>query len=365
MTPWLVVKNEADAPAAEILIQGRIGKDWWDGTGMAEKEFTDALNRIPQGRKIIVGINSEGGSVKDGLGMYNALKRRGDSVTSRIDGYALSIASVVALGASKVVSPKSSIWMIHEPWSVAQGNAEDMRKAAEMLDTHGKAIADIYAAETGKTVDEVRTAMKSETWLRGQDAVDFGLADETGEQDVVLNSIDLTPFKNIPKNIFRFGVAAGADSGQSALTKQQKDNTMKKLLAALAEAGLIASADASEDAAVSAFVATFGAIKAEQDNLRTENKTLKERAQASRKAEIEALVQAAVDAKRIAPEVKQKWVDAIIANDGARELLAEIKAPKAQAGMPPVQQQQQASNDNKPEIKGRKAADVWAAQFRN
>jgi len=173
----LEVLNEGDS--AEILMIGAIGKSWYDDSGLTEKEFRDALASIPYGKPITLKINSEGGSVQEGLGIYNAIKERRSEITAKITGYALSIASVFPLGASRVVSPKSSIWMIHCAWSWAQGNAEDMRKQAEMLDKHDAALIDIYAAETGKSKAELRAAMEKETWITGADAVAFGLADES------------------------------------------------------------------------------------------------------------------------------------------------------------------------------------------
>lgn len=198
---WLTVNNLADR--AEILIEGQIGKSWWDDSGMSAQEFNEMFNEIPKDKPILIRINSEGGSVKDGLGIYNAIKDRRDSVTCRVDGYALSIASVIPLAASRIVSPKSAIWMIHEPWSVTQGNADDHLRAAEMLEQHANVLVDLYAEGTGKTADEIREAMKRETWIRGSQAVEWGLADEMSDESVALNYLDVTKInaKHIPDDI--------------------------------------------------------------------------------------------------------------------------------------------------------------------
>jgi ATP-dependent Clp endopeptidase proteolytic subunit ClpP len=197
-SPWLTVQARAENET-ELLIQGPIGKSWWDDSGVAEKEFVDALARIPQGQKITVGINSEGGSVQDGLGIYNSIKRRAEDVTCRIDGYALSIASIIALGGGKTVSPVGSIWMIHEPSSVTAGNADDHMKAAEMLDRHGDMLAAIYASETGKSKEEVRMDMRMETWMTGEQAMAYGLCDEVTDGKPVLNAVDVSNYKNLPE----------------------------------------------------------------------------------------------------------------------------------------------------------------------
>lgn len=183
---WLEIKNSDDA--VEIRISGVIG-DYGVGDGTSELAFREELDKIPDGKNIIVSINSPGGYIADGLAIYNAIKAKTatNNVVARIDGYAASIASVIPLAAQKVISPISSIWMIHEPWSITIGNADDMLKAAEVLDKHADVIAQIYERETSLTSDEARTMMKLETWFDGREAVKFGFADETTEDDVSQN----------------------------------------------------------------------------------------------------------------------------------------------------------------------------------
>ena len=210
---WLTVRNEAEC--AEMIISGTIGKSWWDDSGTSSKEFRDEISKIPNEKRINVRINSEGGSVADGLEIYNTIKARRDSVTCYVDGYAVSIASVIALAGGKTVSPKSSIWMIHEPWSVTQGNAEDHMRSAEMLDKHGDALADIYAEETGKSKTACREAMRAETWFTGIEATEWGLADEVIEdtQDC-FNAFDVSNFKNVPEHV-REKISAAAKAGNN------------------------------------------------------------------------------------------------------------------------------------------------------
>jgi ATP-dependent protease ClpP protease subunit len=172
----------------ELFLIGAVGGSFWDDSGIKEKEVRDALKSIPKGKPINVHINSEGGSVQEGLGIYNAFKQRSADITAYVDGYALSIASVFPLAASKVVSPKSAIWMIHKPWSDVRGDDDQMEKAAEMLKEHGEMMAEIYAEETGKPIQEWRDAMAKETWIRGSEAVNFGLADETDASSVAASA---------------------------------------------------------------------------------------------------------------------------------------------------------------------------------
>lgn len=258
-TKWLTVnagKKESDPTV--MVISGPIGQSWWDDSGVSSKEFHDELNKIPKGKAIHVRINSEGGSIKDGLEIYNAIKSRAQDVTAYVDGYAVSIASVIPLAAHKVISPKSSIWMIHEPWSGTQGNAEDHRKSADMLDKHGDLLAQIYADETGKSKKSMRDIMLKETWLTGEEAVEMGLADECSEEDCMaaFTPLDSERFKNIPVNIFNMLKFSSALMGTEVLkpTPVQKeagttqDKVMnKKLIVALLKKHGIEAADTESE----------------------------------------------------------------------------------------------------------------------
>jgi ATP-dependent Clp protease protease subunit len=216
----------AQADAHEIVLTGAVGRSWWDDSGITESEFREALKGIPEGRQIRLLINSEGGSVKEGLGIYNAIKARSKDITARISGYALSIASVFPLAASKVISPKAAIWMVHKAWSYAQGNSDDMERSAVMLREHDEVLSDIYAAETGKDKSEWLNLMKAETWIRGASAVEYGLADETEEDDAVAAYRPLHPdfisrCKNLSSEILNT-ISAAAKGEQK--TKSQTDN---------------------------------------------------------------------------------------------------------------------------------------------
>lgn len=231
----LTVKNESDV--SELVLIGAIGKSYWDDSGITEQEVRDALKSIPVGKKINARINSEGGSVQEGLGIYNAFKERRSDITAHVTGYALSIASIFPLGAGKVVSPKSAIWMMHKAWSWAKGNADQMRQAAEMLDTHDETLVDIYASETGKSKADIRAAMEKETWIKGADAVEFGLADETDKEDASacyrpLAQDFISRCKNISPEILNvLNSAAPQNGGQP---QKQTENTMnKKIIVAL------------------------------------------------------------------------------------------------------------------------------------
>lgn len=234
----LEVRAEGDT--TEIVLIGAIGKSWWDDSGITEQEVRDAIKSSPKGKPINIHLNSEGGSVKEGLGIYNAIKERNADIQCRVTGYALSIASVFPLAAKKslggrgVVSPKSAIWMEHKAWSYAQGNADDMRQAALMLDTHDETLVDIYAAATGKTKDEIRSRMEKETWTKGSDAIAAGLADITDDEgDAQASYRPLHPdflqrCKNISPAILNTLSAPMQGAAKHTTTNPTKDNTMNR-----------------------------------------------------------------------------------------------------------------------------------------
>jgi ATP-dependent protease ClpP protease subunit len=177
----------AGSNKATISIIGQIGKSWWDDSGTDEADFRAVLDSIPRGTQIEILINSEGGSIKDGLGIYHAIKDRSEDIVCKVTGYALSIASVFPCAASKFIAPKTSIVMIHKPWTYAEGDATAMRQTAEMLDKHEGALIEAYTRKTGKTADEIKAALVGElgagTWMTGEEAVTFGLCDMASDED--------------------------------------------------------------------------------------------------------------------------------------------------------------------------------------
>jgi len=160
----------------EIKLYDTIG-----GWGISASAFTA---QIPKDAKdITVRINSPGGDVADGIAMYNYLKDHPARVTTIVDGYAASSASLVMLAGDVIKVHKSSIVMVHNPWTVAMGDADDMRHTADVLDEHGKAILGIYMDATGKDEADIIEMMEAETWMRGEAAIENGFATELMEEN--------------------------------------------------------------------------------------------------------------------------------------------------------------------------------------
>jgi ATP-dependent protease ClpP protease subunit len=361
MTPRFPVK--ALAPnSVEILIHGVIGKSYWDEDAVSGKQFAETLNAIPEGTKITLSIDSDGGSVPDGIVIYNAIKRRAKDIVARIDGWAASIASLFPLAANEVVSSPGSQWFMHKPWTDVFGADEDalLERAAE-LKKSGEDMAALYAAETGKTPEECMETMKKRTWFSAQEAVTWGLADRVEGSSVAMASADirgrmarLAEFYGMKgltvdesRNDFT-AVVPQEKPANKAEANQTKKEDMKALMALLATAGIVASAEANDEQAVASAKAWLDKQKADTDAVKASLETERKEHAETRKAFAEAAVDRAVSEGKIEdkPETRAAWAKAHIADRATAGVqMASIKAaPAAQMG----HTMGQGSGQNKP-----------------
>lgn len=183
VTNWLSYSPRASVHEPAVLqIFDQIGEDWFGGSGVSAKAFSQAMQEVGPG-PLVVEINSPGGNVWDGLAIYNMLRGRQAPVTTRVVGIAASIASVIALAGDTVEIADAALIMIHDPSGMVAGSSEDMRKMADALDQHAEVLAGIYRKKTGRSIESIRAAMKSETWFTADEAIQFGLANRhTDEQ---------------------------------------------------------------------------------------------------------------------------------------------------------------------------------------
>jgi ATP-dependent Clp endopeptidase proteolytic subunit ClpP len=173
---------------AELLLYGVIDEDEsWGGVGA--REFAKELKGLGDVREIRVRINSSGGYVFAGQAIYSTLKRHKATVTVYVDGLAASIASVIAMAGDRVIMPKNALMMVHNPWGLAVGDAEDMRKTAEVLDTITETIISAYQDKTGLERDDILELMEAETWMTAQDALDWGFIDEIEGEGQIAASV--------------------------------------------------------------------------------------------------------------------------------------------------------------------------------
>lgn len=197
---WYEIKNAA-SDTAEIFIYDFIGEDFWS-EGVTAKNFIDSLDQVTA-KNISLRINSPGGSVFDGWAIYNALKRHPAKVTSYVDGLAASIASVIALSGDHIHMAANSLFMIHNPSATASGDAEKMRKTADILDKVRDNLVSTYQTRTNMSEADLIAAMDAETWFTAEEALDLGFVDSIDEAIKMAAHFDMSnmPFNKIPTQV--------------------------------------------------------------------------------------------------------------------------------------------------------------------
>ncbi|MEH8092793.1 ATP-dependent Clp protease proteolytic subunit [Gallibacterium anatis] len=198
MKSWYSIKASANQ-SAEVFIYDEIGM--W---GVSAQQFANELKEIGNVRQINLHIHSPGGDVFDGIAIYNLLKNHPANKTVYIDGLAASMASVIAMAGDEVIMPENAMLMIHKPWGIQGGDAEELRKYADLLDKVESTLLMAYTTKTGKSEDELAAMLAVETWLTGKECVELGFADKLAEPLVAMASIQskkIEDFTNMPNEI--------------------------------------------------------------------------------------------------------------------------------------------------------------------
>lgn len=173
---WKFENKVSSEGASTLYLDGDISSVTWYGDEVTPEEFRNELRQMKG--DLTVHINSQGGDVFAGVTIYNALKDYGKGkVTVKVDGLAASIASVVAMAGDEIIMSPGSMMMIHNPWSMGVGSAEELRRAADTLDEIREAILPIYTDRSGQSEDTVQELMDNETWMTAEKAVELGFAD--------------------------------------------------------------------------------------------------------------------------------------------------------------------------------------------
>jgi ATP-dependent Clp protease protease subunit len=191
---WYEFRAQARGP--EIVIYDEIG-----AFGIPAKAFLDELKALGPVVELTVRINSPGGSVFDGVAIYNALKRHEARVTVWIDGIAASIASMIAVAGDHVVMPENAMLMIHDPSALVIGTAADMRGMAEALDKMKAGMVAAYCDKSDRDDAEIGALMAAETWLSAQEALELGFADRVEQPVRMAAHFDLSRFRNTPPQL--------------------------------------------------------------------------------------------------------------------------------------------------------------------
>ena len=173
---------EKSGDDADLYIFGDITSYPWrekdkDAYGIV-KELRDT-----EAKNLNVHINSYGGAVAEGLAIYNTLKNHSAHVTTICDGFACSAASVIFMAGDKRIMNEASLLMIHNAWTYASGNADDLRKEAEDLDKITEASVNAYMSRVSISEEDLKKKMDDETWITAEEAVTDGFATGIMEDD--------------------------------------------------------------------------------------------------------------------------------------------------------------------------------------
>lgn len=199
--PGFTEFRAADDGMAEILIYEDVGEGWFGG--ISAKDFAKQLSSLGSVKELNVRLNSPGGSVFDGVAIYNLLRQHPANITTTIDGIAASIASIIFQAGDRRVMAANGSYMIHDPWTMAYGSADDLRRQAEVLDKLADSLRTTYVNRSGLTAETVRELMSEETWFSATEALEAGFVDEVVEDLPVAASVqfNLSRFRHVPDTL--------------------------------------------------------------------------------------------------------------------------------------------------------------------
>jgi len=235
MSKWYEMKAKGKT-TGEVLIYDEIG-----AYGISAKSFANDLKLLGNVKTLDVHINSPGGSVIDGNAIYNALINHKARVHVYIDGVALSMGSVIAMAGDNISMAENALLMIHNPFGMAFGDAEELRKTANVMDKMKSTLIKSYQSQTGKTEDEISALMDAETWLDSDEALEMGFIHEvTGAVEMAAHfDLEKYEFKNAPQGEKSFDSTAKSTIltvGQDGLSKEDVTVLLGTLNNALAAA---------------------------------------------------------------------------------------------------------------------------------
>lgn len=212
---WNFIPGTSTKPP-ELLLYGPISsqKSWWQDT-VTPAQFNQELAALGDVEEIIVRINSGGGDVFAANAIYTRLRDLEAKITVKIDGWAASAATIIAMAGDVIKIARNGVFMVHDPamtvWDTFK--AEDFEKMAQELKVIKQSITNTYSMKTGKKAEDIAAIMTAETWWTGEDAVQNGFCDELMFEEaqtvienankVVVNSVpmDLTGFHTLPETL--------------------------------------------------------------------------------------------------------------------------------------------------------------------
>lgn len=186
----------------ELFLYGTVGNGWFDDA-FTSMEVIQALDLIGS-KKAIVRINSPGGVADEGIAIYNAIKRHKAGADTHVDALAASAASIIALAGENRTTAKGGRWMIHRALTIEIGNATQLRKTADMLETYDRSLVEIYAEYMPKGTN-VMALLDAETWYTGPEAIAAGLSTASGGESDAKPTV-ASWFRNPPASLVQQSV---------------------------------------------------------------------------------------------------------------------------------------------------------------
>ena len=171
---WNWVKNEDETRT--LFLEGVIAEESWFADDVTPAMFKEEL--FSGNGPIVLHINSPGGDCIAASQIYTMLMDYPHDVTVQIDGMAASAASVIAMAGTHVTMSPTSMMMIHNPFTIAQGDTAEMRKAIQLLDEVKESIINAYQIKTGQSRTKLSHLMDSETWMNAWKAKELGFCDK-------------------------------------------------------------------------------------------------------------------------------------------------------------------------------------------
>lgn len=176
----------------EVTAYGKFNWNTWeyDDSETSAEYFRQKLNEIPDNDEIELFVNSNGGSVKEGVAIYNMLSRKQCKKTCYIDGFAYSVASVICLACDKIIMGLGTSMMIYEMWMTVSGNAKQLRKHADDLDVLMESNRQIYLNRAKNlTEEQLIEMMEAETILTPEQCLEYGFCDEIAQSSIDPNTL--------------------------------------------------------------------------------------------------------------------------------------------------------------------------------
>lgn len=168
--------------ALHITIYDQIGSGgFFFEDGITAKGIQEKLAANTEATEIVLHINSPGGSVYEGYTIYNLLKGSGKKITAKVEGICASIATLIALSAEEIEMLPLAQWLIHNPFTMIEGDADDLEQAAAELKRIEETLVGIYVSKTGKTDQEIKDLMNEDRFLNADEALELGFANRIAE----------------------------------------------------------------------------------------------------------------------------------------------------------------------------------------